>query len=226
MDPSLRGALGSLGGDGSLSPRRSERSRPGPRRRRDRGDRQELLRRGHEHPCNQGGVRAMPGGAQGTAEQAVYCSCRCGPPDGETPDGSEYCACPSGFECSLNQPRWDARCPAVRERERLSRLVLRRHRGALKSGAAALRAATFDDLSSSPGRSRTDKSLRTRDFKSPAFTVSPRGRSVRFSWSFPSSPATPPSGARFYFCGFARGFEGELDRHLAGELGDGFEERL
>ncbi len=34
--------------------------------------------------------------------------------------------------------------------------------------------------SSSPGRSRTDKSVRTRDFKSPAFTVSPRGQNTRW----------------------------------------------
>ena len=35
-----------------------------------------------------------------TAENAVYCSCRCGPADGTPPDGSAYCACPGGFECS------------------------------------------------------------------------------------------------------------------------------
>jgi hypothetical protein len=34
------------------------------------------------------------------AERAVYCSCRCGPPEGAPPDDSfNYCACPSGFEC-------------------------------------------------------------------------------------------------------------------------------
>jgi hypothetical protein len=42
--------------------------------------------------------------SQRTAEKAVYCSCRCGPPDGAPPDDSEYCACPTGFECSQLLP--------------------------------------------------------------------------------------------------------------------------
>lgn len=32
---------------------------------------------------------------------AVYCSCRCGPPEGQPPDENfDYCSCPSGFECA------------------------------------------------------------------------------------------------------------------------------
>lgn len=34
----------------------------------------------------------------------IYCSCRCGPADGAAPDGAEYCACPSGFECAPIRP--------------------------------------------------------------------------------------------------------------------------
>ena len=45
--------------------------------------------------------------------------------------------------------------------------------------------------SSSPGRSRTDKSLRTRDFKSPAFTVSPRGQNTRW-FSIAAERTAPP----------------------------------
>lgn len=31
---------------------------------------------------------------------AVYCSCRCGPPEGEPEDeNADYCKCPAGFEC-------------------------------------------------------------------------------------------------------------------------------
>jgi hypothetical protein len=34
------------------------------------------------------------------APAAVYCSCRCGPPDGAPPDDqARYCDCPSGFDC-------------------------------------------------------------------------------------------------------------------------------
>ena len=37
----------------------------------------------------------------GRDARAVYCSCRCGPPEGQPPDENfEYCACPSGFECA------------------------------------------------------------------------------------------------------------------------------
>jgi hypothetical protein len=49
---------------------------------------------------------------------------------------------------------------------------------------------------SSPGRSRTDKSVKTRDFKSPAFTVSPRGQNTRWfsiaadRTALPHPPAT------------------------------------
>ncbi|MEO7331655.1 MAG: hypothetical protein ABI193_23980 [Minicystis sp.] len=35
------------------------------------------------------------------ADQAVYCSCRCGVAEGDTPDPNfNYCACPTGFSCS------------------------------------------------------------------------------------------------------------------------------
>jgi hypothetical protein len=35
------------------------------------------------------------------AEQAVYCSCRCGVAEGEPPDPNfNFCACPTGFTCS------------------------------------------------------------------------------------------------------------------------------
>lgn len=43
-------------------------------------------------------------GSGRNADEDIYCSCRCGPVDGEAPDGSEYCACPSGFECSVGWP--------------------------------------------------------------------------------------------------------------------------
>jgi hypothetical protein len=35
-----------------------------------------------------------------TAENAVYCSCRCANVDGQTNDGSIYCNCPTGFACT------------------------------------------------------------------------------------------------------------------------------
>jgi hypothetical protein len=34
------------------------------------------------------------------AEDAVYCSCKCGPAEGAPPEDTAYCACPTGFECS------------------------------------------------------------------------------------------------------------------------------
>jgi hypothetical protein len=34
-----------------------------------------------------------------TAADAVYCSCRCANINGQTNDGSNYCTCPSGFDC-------------------------------------------------------------------------------------------------------------------------------
>lgn len=40
-------------------------------------------------------------GSGRSAEEAVYCSCRCGPAEGAPHDPTaEYCACPSGFECA------------------------------------------------------------------------------------------------------------------------------
>lgn len=42
------------------------------------------------------------------AERAVYCSCRCGPPDGApADDGFNYCECPSGFECAEIRKDYD-----------------------------------------------------------------------------------------------------------------------
>lgn len=35
-----------------------------------------------------------------TADDAVYCSCRCGNLEGRTDDGALYCECPEAFECS------------------------------------------------------------------------------------------------------------------------------
>jgi hypothetical protein len=35
-----------------------------------------------------------------TADNAVYCSCRCANVAGQTDDGAVYCKCPGGFECS------------------------------------------------------------------------------------------------------------------------------
>lgn len=34
-----------------------------------------------------------------TAASTVYCSCRCGPPEGAEEDNARYCECPSGYEC-------------------------------------------------------------------------------------------------------------------------------
>jgi hypothetical protein len=33
------------------------------------------------------------------AEQAVYCSCRCGPADGESAENFNFCTCPNGYSC-------------------------------------------------------------------------------------------------------------------------------
>jgi hypothetical protein len=35
-----------------------------------------------------------------TADQAVYCSCRCANGNGGTDDGAVYCQCPDGFSCT------------------------------------------------------------------------------------------------------------------------------
>ena len=40
-----------------------------------------------------------------SAEDAVYCSCRCGPVEGEVDDGtSTFCECPSGYACEEIRP--------------------------------------------------------------------------------------------------------------------------
>ncbi len=46
-----------------------------------------------------GGGAVLPQCTDRTANQAVYCSCRCKNIDGDTNDGANYCTCPSGFEC-------------------------------------------------------------------------------------------------------------------------------
>jgi hypothetical protein len=43
-------------------------------------------------------------GSGRNAAEDIYCSCRCGLADGATPDGSEFCACPLGFECAQIRP--------------------------------------------------------------------------------------------------------------------------
>jgi hypothetical protein len=43
-------------------------------------------------------------GSGRNATKDVYCSCRCGLADGAPPDGSELCACPTGFECAPLTP--------------------------------------------------------------------------------------------------------------------------
>lgn len=45
------------------------------------------------------GQSVAPQCAGRTAEQAVYCSCRCANVDGRTDDGANYCQCPDGFAC-------------------------------------------------------------------------------------------------------------------------------
>jgi len=35
-----------------------------------------------------------------TADNAVYCSCRCANIEGQTDDGAVYCKCPGGFDCT------------------------------------------------------------------------------------------------------------------------------
>ncbi|WP_437491102.1 hypothetical protein WME75_14970 [Sorangium sp. So ce1014] len=45
------------------------------------------------------------GNSQRNAEQAVYCSCRCGVADGEAEDPNfNFCECPQGFTCSEIRP--------------------------------------------------------------------------------------------------------------------------
>lgn len=38
--------------------------------------------------------------ADRTADNAVYCSCRCANADGKTDDGANYCTCPDSFACT------------------------------------------------------------------------------------------------------------------------------
>jgi hypothetical protein len=37
-----------------------------------------------------------------TANQAVYCSCRCSDENGQTNNGENFCSCPDGFVCQNN----------------------------------------------------------------------------------------------------------------------------
>lgn len=46
------------------------------------------------------GARVSPQCLDRSADKTVYCSCRCANDQGRTDDGSSYCACPTGFECS------------------------------------------------------------------------------------------------------------------------------
>jgi hypothetical protein len=43
-------------------------------------------------------------GSPGAVENAVYCSCRCGPADGDPDAGGPFCACPDGMECTEIRP--------------------------------------------------------------------------------------------------------------------------
>ncbi len=42
----------------------------------------------------------LPNCTDRTAQNAVYCSCRCANIDGNTGDGANYCKCPTGFSCT------------------------------------------------------------------------------------------------------------------------------
>ncbi|HSC87667.1 MAG TPA: hypothetical protein VLC09_10370 [Polyangiaceae bacterium] len=48
-----------------------------------------------EDPADRIAVPVDPQFAERTADDAVYCSCRCAGPD----EGARYCSCPSGFQC-------------------------------------------------------------------------------------------------------------------------------
>jgi hypothetical protein len=54
-------------------------------------------------PAGVGGIggpgAVLPNCTDRTAENAVYCSCRCANIDGNTNDGANYCKCPTGFSC-------------------------------------------------------------------------------------------------------------------------------
>jgi hypothetical protein len=46
------------------------------------------------------GATVKPQCTDRTADNAVYCSCRCANVDGSTNDGANYCTCPKGFSCT------------------------------------------------------------------------------------------------------------------------------
>ena len=46
------------------------------------------------------GVAGTTTTANRTANEAVYCSCRCQNAQGETNDGANYCTCPSNYQCT------------------------------------------------------------------------------------------------------------------------------
>lgn len=45
-------------------------------------------------------ARVRPQCSNRTAENAVYCSCRCANLEGRTDDGANYCTCPESFTCT------------------------------------------------------------------------------------------------------------------------------
>jgi hypothetical protein len=45
-------------------------------------------------------AEVLPQRLDRTANQAVYCSCRCANVNNQTNDGAVYCACPDGFACT------------------------------------------------------------------------------------------------------------------------------
>ena len=55
---------------------------------------------GSMDPTNKAGATVQPQCVNRTADQTVYCSCRCANIDGKTDDGSNYCTCPDGYACT------------------------------------------------------------------------------------------------------------------------------
>ena len=45
-------------------------------------------------------ARVSPQCVDRSATKTVYCSCRCANVNGQTDDGSPYCACSAGYECT------------------------------------------------------------------------------------------------------------------------------
>jgi hypothetical protein len=55
---------------------------------------------GDTTPGSKTGATVQPQCLSRTANEAVYCSCRCANVEGNTNDGANYCTCPQGFSCS------------------------------------------------------------------------------------------------------------------------------